>query len=177
MQLLEKVKKTEYIGREFLVWLWFMTDTERGLFDLGENRSAEIWFDGKITLQSENEMGVETITCAGEDQSMREARFALAKNKDIIRAAVRLLIGDNQWSFALDSEWINFNNFKTPKVIQDVKEDPDGLFYEKTFLIEEAISAIDKIYLSFIKLRFSPEWIVGEHPALIKWISEGLKPD
>jgi hypothetical protein len=41
------------------------------------------------------------------------------------------------------------------------------------FLIEEAVSAMDEIYSSFIKLRLSSEWADQERPALVKWISEG----
>ena len=173
MQLLEKVRETEFLGREFLVWLWFRSETGRGLFDLGEKGTAELWFDGKITLQSETERGVETITCAGETPNMKEARFALAEDKEIIQAAIKLDIGDNHWSFVLDSTWMNFRTFKTPRVMQDKKDDPDGIFYEKMFLIEESVSVIDEIYQSFIKLRVSPEWETEEHPALVKWISEG----
>jgi len=173
MQLLEKVKETEFLGNEFLVWLWFRSETGRGLFDLGDKGSAELWLDGKITLQSETERGVETITCASETPNMKEARCALAEDKKIIRAAIKLDIGDNQWSFILDSTWMNFKTFKSPKVIQDREEDPDGIFYEKMYLIEEAVSVMDEIYQSFIKLRVSPEWGTEEHPALVKWISEG----
>jgi hypothetical protein len=173
VQLLEKARETEFLGNEFLVWLWFRSETGRGLFDLGDKGTAELWFDGKITLQSETERGVETITCAGETPNMKEARFALAGDKRIIQAAIKLEIGDNQWAFILDSTWMNFKTFKSPKVIQDREEDPDGIFYEKVFLIETAISVMDEIYQSFIKLRVSPEWGTGEHPALIKWISEG----
>jgi recombination associated protein RdgC len=57
--------------------------------------------------------------------------------------------------------------------MQDKEEDPDGIFYEKMFLIEEAVSAVDEIYSSFIKLRLSPEWTDQERPALVKWIREG----
>jgi len=173
MQLLEKVRETQFLGREFLVWLWFRAETEKGVFDLGGKGTAELWFDGKITLQSENEMGVETIICAGKTSNMKEARFALAEDKEVVQATVKLVIGDNQWSFTLDSTWMNFKTFKSPKVIQDREEDPDGIFYEKMYLIEEAVSVMDEIYQSFIKLRVSSEWETEEHPALIKWISEG----
>ena len=173
MQLLEKARETEFLGNEFLVWLWFRSETDRGLFDLNEKGPAEIWFDGKITLQSETERGVDTIICASQTPNMKEARFALAEDKRIVQAAIKLDIGDNQWSFIIDSKWMNFKTFKTPKVIQDIKEDPDGIFYEKMFLIEEAVSAMDEIYRSFIKLRVSTEWETVEHPALVKWISEG----
>ncbi len=173
MQLLDKARETEFLGNEFLVWLWFRSETDRGLFDLGEKGTAELWFDGKITLQSETERGVETITCAGKTPNMKEARFALAEDKRIIQAAIKLDIGDNQWSFILDSTWMNFKSFKSPKVIQDREEDPDGGFYEKIFLIEEAVSVMDEIYQFFIRLRVSPEWETEEHPALVKWIREG----
>ena len=112
MQLLEKVRETQFLGREFLVWLWFRAETDRGLFDLGGKKTAELWFDGKITLQSENERGKETIICAGEASNMKEARFALAEDKEIIQATVKLVIGDNQWSFFLDSISMNLSNFK-----------------------------------------------------------------
>lgn len=173
MQLLDKVKKTGFLGSEFLLWIWFTAETGEGLFDLGNKGKAELWLDGKIILQSETERGVETITCSGEDLSMKEARFALAEAKEIREATVKLGVGDNQWSFALDATWMNFRSLKTPRVMNDGKEDPEGLFYEKVFLIEEAISAMDQIYASFLKRRLSPEWLTGELPAIARWIRQG----
>ena len=170
MQVLQKVKETESLGREFLLWLWFRSETEKGVFDLGEAGKAEVWFDGKITLQAEDDRGVETIICSGNRPDMKEARFALSEKKEISRASVRLRMEDNQWSFILDAAWMNFRSFKTPRVVQDRKEDPDGIFYEKALLIETAVSAMDAIYAAFIRLRVSPEWEMTEGPALQKWI-------
>ncbi len=172
MELLDKVKKTAFLGHEFLLWLWFRAETGKGIFDLPGEKKAELWFDGKITLQSENEKGTETITCIGESLNMREARFSLKEGKDILQASVVLSINDNEWSFILDSTWFNFKSFKTPKVMQDKKDDPDGLFYEKMYLIEEALSAIDEIFLSFIQLRLSPEWEYDIVPDITQWINE-----
>ena len=86
---------------------------------------------------------------------------------------IKLTFEDNTWSFVLDSTWINFRSFKTPKVIQDKKEDPEGLFYEKVFLIDQAVSAINTLFSTFIKLRVSQDWQMQELPALLKWIHEG----
>jgi recombination associated protein RdgC len=109
----------------------------------------------------------------GENSQLREARFALTEYKTITEAMIKLVIGDNEWSFILDSTWMNFKSFKTPKVMQDNAEDPEGLFYEKFYLIEQALSAIDIIYSSFIKMRLSPDWPALELPALLKWIRDG----
>jgi recombination associated protein RdgC len=62
MQVLEKVEETESLGREFLAWLWFKSEADEGFFDLGEAGKAELLFDGRMTLQVERDLGVETIT-------------------------------------------------------------------------------------------------------------------
>lgn len=172
MQVLEQVRETEALGREFLAWLWFKSETDGGTFDLGDSVKAELWFDGRMTLHAEHDLGTETITCTGDQPQMKEARFALFEKKEITQAMVKLGIGDNQWSFILDSTWMNFKSFKTPKVMQDKEEDPEGIFYEKMYLIEQAITAVEIIFSYFIKLRLSPEWEKKERPSLVKWIKE-----
>lgn len=172
MQILEKVKQTEFLGREFLLWLWYRSETDDGLFDLGDRGKAELWLEGKITLQSETERGVEVITCEGETSDMREARFALAEGKEVRQATVRVAMGDNQWSFVLDAVWLNFRSFKSPKVLNDSREDPEGLFYEKAYLIEEAVVAMDQVYASFLERRLSPDW-AEDCKAIGRWIRQG----
>jgi recombination associated protein RdgC len=171
MQVIEKAINYEFLGREFLVWLWFKSRTNGGRFSLGEAGEAELWFDGRVVLQSEKD-GAEKVICLGENSHMREGRFALAEYKTITEAMLKLIIGDDEWSFILDSHWMNFRSFKTPGVMQDSRKDPDGLFYEKFHLIEKALSAVDAVYASFIKIRLSPEWTTEELPVLLEWIKE-----
>lgn len=172
MQLMERVRQSEFLGREFLLWLWFQSENNEGRFDLGERGFVELWFDRKLVLQSESDEGTEKITCSGDHLHLREAHFALTKNKQITEVMLKLIIGDHEWSFVLDSSWMNFKNFKTPKVMFDRNEDPEGMFYEKFFLINQAIDAMDTIFASFVKKRVSPEWETKELPALIEWIGE-----
>ena len=173
MQLIEKARDYEFLGREFLVWLWFRSETREGRFSLGEAGSAELWFDGRVVLQPDENDREEKVICLGETSRSREARFALAEYKTVTEAKVKLRIGDSEWSFILDSTWMNFKSFKTPKVLQDVEQDPDGLFYEKFSLIQQALSAMDALFTSFITLRLSTDWEERELPALLKWIKEG----
>jgi len=173
MQILEMVRKTEFLGREFLLWLWYRSEAQEGLFDLGDRGKAELWLEGKIMLQSETERGVEIITCEGETSGMKEARLALAEGKEIRQATVKLTIGDNRWSFVLDAAWMNFRSLKSPKVMNDGTEDPDGLFYEKTFLIAEALGAMAQIYGSFLERRLSPDWETQDRRVIAQWIRQG----
>jgi len=171
---MERIRKTEFLGREFLLWLWFRCETHEGRFDLGEDGYAELWLDRKIVLQSESDAGLEKVICSGDSPYLREARFALTKNKEIVEVMVRLTLGDNAWSFTLDSVFLNFKSFMTPKVLMDKNQDPDGLFYDKFLLIEKAVTTMDAIFGAFIRLRISPEWEARELPEMVQWIKEGI---
>jgi len=173
MVLLERLRQSEFLGRDFLVWLWFKSETNGGEFDLGELGRIELRFGRKIKLQAEGDRATETITCAGHAPHMKEARFALTVDKKVTEAEITLTIGKDLWSFVLDAKWMNFKSLKTPKVVQDKNDDPDGLFYEKIFLVEKAISVVDALYFSYVKLRLSPQWGNEERPQLIRWIREG----
>ena len=173
MEVLERVRQSEFLGRDFLIWVWFKSETNEGQFDLGELGKGELWFDGRVTLQSDSDEDIETITCSGENPHLREARFALTENKKVTQATLKLIVGDNEWLFTLDSAWLNFKSLKVPKVIQDSKDDPGGLFYERIFLIEQPLRAIDTLFSSFIKIRTSPQWGAQELPALMDWIHQG----
>jgi recombination associated protein RdgC len=173
MNVIEKVNETELIGREFLVWLWFRSETGDGIVDLGDDGQIEIRFGGKMTLESGMEEAMESVTCSGDHSLLKEARYALTKNKKITNTAIRLIIGDDEYSFTLDAKWMNYRSFKTPRVFQDDKDDPEGLFYEKAGLMEKAITTMDSIFIHFIKLRISPDWKNKELPALIRWVQKG----
>jgi recombination associated protein RdgC len=172
MQVIDRARDYGFLGREFLVWLWYKSRTDDGRFDLGEAGEAELRFDCRVVLQSEQD-GTEKVICLGEKSHLREARFALTEYKTVTEAMLKLIIGDDEWSFILDSTWMNFRSFKTPRVMQDNEKDPEGLFYEKLQLIEKALFAMDAIYSSFIRIRLSPEWSAEELPALLRWIKEG----
>jgi len=173
MQILERARQTEFLGKEFLTWLWFKSETNNGLFDLEELGTAELLLDGRITLQSNGGTGVETITCVGQGPCPREARVALTENKMVTQVTLSLSSGDNEWTFSLDSAWMNFRSLKPPKTMRDRADDPEGLFYERVFLLEQPARVIDILFSTFIRLRTSPEWDTQHLPALIEWVREG----
>jgi hypothetical protein len=173
LNLIERVGQAEFLGREFLTWLWFRSEKQEGVFDLGESGILEILFQGKMTLESDGEGRGDMVTCTRAGARRDEARFALAMGKKVTRASVRLLMGDDEWSFSLDAAWLNFSGLRTPKVMQDVREDGDGLFYERMYLIEKPVAAVNALFSEFIGLRVSPGWDREELPALKEWIREG----
>lgn len=173
MDVLERVRQTALLGKDFMIWLWFKSENEDRHFDLGKLGIVELWFDAKIILAMENEQGHESVTCIAPNHHFKEARFALAQNKKISEATIRMRQGDDEWSFALDATWFNFKSFKGPKVIEDKEEDSDGLFYEKMLLLEKPVALMNALFRTYILLRASAAWKSHEQPALERWIQEG----
>jgi hypothetical protein len=171
MNVLDKIEKTETIGAEFLLWLWFTSEIMDGMFDAG-GQQVEIRVDGTITLENEETGG--KVSCSGNNALMKEARLALLENKRITMMTIRLILnGEDEFSFRLDSRWMNFKALKTPKVILDFKADPEGMFYEKIGLIEKAVGVMDSVFINYIKLRVSAEWKTDVIPDLLAWIGKG----
>jgi recombination associated protein RdgC len=173
MDVLERVRQTALLGKDFLVWLWFKSEMEDRHFDLGKLGIVELWFDAKIILSMENDQGTETVTCIAPNHHFKEARFALSQNKKISEATIRMRLGDDEWSFTVDATWFNFKSFKGPKVIEDKNEDPEGLFYEKMLLMEKPVVLMNALFRTYILNRLSTAWDSQERPALEQWIREG----
>lgn len=173
MDVLERVRQTAFLGKDFLVWLWFKSEKEDRYFDLGRLGIVELWFDAKIILSSEDDQGIESVTCVAPNHHLKEARFALAQNKKISEATIRMRLGDDEWSFALDATWFNFKSFRGPKVIEDKEEGFEGLFYEKMLLVEKPVALMNALFRTYILLRISSAWESHERAALEQWIREG----
>ncbi|MEW6378567.1 MAG: hypothetical protein AB1611_03045 [bacterium] len=170
MDMVSLVREKRFLGREFLTWLWFQSDSQMGVFTPENGQPVEIWLDNKITLETDDQENVERVICHGEHSEMLEAREALSQGKKVTQASFKMCLNDAEWHFTLDDCWLNFRSCKTPKVMLDTREDPDGIFFEKIFLIQEAVRIIEQLFSQFIKIRISPEWMTVHLPAIRDWI-------
>ncbi|MEW5803247.1 MAG: hypothetical protein AB1847_14210 [bacterium] len=173
MDMVRLVQEKKFLGREFLTWLWFQSDSHLGVITPEGSQPVELWIDNKITLESEDQENVEKVICHGENSEMLEAREALSQGKKVTQASFKLSMNDAEWHFTLDDCWLNFRACKTPKVMLDKKEDPDGLFFEKAFLLQEVIRVVEQLFNQFMKIRISPEWMTEHLPAIQHWIQTG----
>jgi len=169
MQVVDKALETEYVGRDFLTWLWFKSETGEGRFRLDKAGDVELWFDGPVTLQSEGSAGAEKVVCSNE--ALTEARFALTEGRKVVKATIRVKAGEDEWVCGLDSLWLNFRGVRLPKTVKEKEEDREGIFYERAFLIERLVGIMDEFFALFLKLRLSGRWREEEFPLLKAWVN------
>jgi len=167
MDILQEKHAKAFYGKEFLTWLWFKSDTSTGRF----TDDIELWVDDMISLESGDSEKPEKVILKGVKSKMSEAKLALRNGKQVIEAKFILIIGDDEWSFVLNSFDFSYRTLKTPKSEKAKREEEeDGYFYDKITLIESAVSAVDKLFEIFITKRVVAEEWEEERSKMWHWI-------
>ncbi len=170
------LEEGRFLGYEFLTWLWFFTEVNDGPVKLADNRQAEVHLGETLTLTLPGE-GKERVVCTTQANALHEARTALRQGKLVEQTQVYLSVGDNEYSFTLDSSLWAIKGLKTPKQMPDYdKEDPDGQFLEKMYFLEEVASVLDVLYGKFLTERLSPGWDTDMQPRIRQWITGEERP-
>ncbi len=173
MELAEHISRWRFLGQEFLTWVWFRSDQGDGSLELEGLGQVEIWLENQVTLESEEEDRIERVSCSGQNPGLREARFALAQGKKVTKARFRMSLGEDEWSFGWEAGRLSFQSMRLPAGPAELKEDPDGVFFERLKLLERALEVLDALFSMFLSLRVSPAWEKEEFPALAEWIRQG----
>ncbi|HLC17313.1 MAG TPA: hypothetical protein VJL89_13925 [Thermodesulfovibrionia bacterium] len=179
MGLLETIEKTEFLGSEFLTWLWYMSEKHTGMFEIQDIGSVEVWFYDNVKLEKGKDGGNrESIICKGATSDLKEARLGLRTGKRLKEARLKIIIDDDEWFLTIDSGFLDFRQLKTPKIDKSDfagdDKDADAAFYEKVYLFERAVNVIDNLFMAFIQERLSNGWHQTAVPAIRQWIQEGI---
>jgi hypothetical protein len=152
---LENISRTQFLGAEFLTWLWYQEEKNDGKFDLGEEGIIELYFEDKLSLSAMASDEQEDSFKGGRPTTSLEARSALKLGKLVKNARLRLIQGDQDWIFNVKAEPLMMSAIKLPTVLST---EITTAFFERMFLIER----LDKIYhclLSrFLQIRLSDAW-------------------
>ncbi len=144
------------LGEEFLTWLWYKSDIASSFFE----------------VQGGNGNTKETASVSGSLSPLREARFGLGTGKKVSRAFLRLEKNDLCWQFSISANDFSFQSLRLPKIGEKGQgEDPDALILEKVYLVEECLHLFDRIFETFISMRFSDDW-QREVEAVRSWMTE-----
>lgn len=162
----------EFLGQEFLTWLWFYSDTSTVAFTDADGSPFSLSMEQRIVVQGGNGDNQETTSVTGSFSPLREAKLGILTGKKVVRALVVLQKEDFSWKLSLRSDDLSLYSLKTPQVDRhDEDDEPDALLLEKIYLMETAVSMLDIVFEKFLRLRLSNQWddVVL---SIGKWISE-----
>jgi hypothetical protein len=164
MVLADLIEKRRFVGREFLVWLWFESEMFDGLLAVEGFGRCEVRLEGQITLVCDKEQSrLKGAAPSGEP----EAHEALRQGKLPTQARVRVAAGELEFAFVFTADTLGLSAIKIPSV---VKDEADEQFYERMYLVEELEALFAALYAKFVAVRLSTTW--GEHvlPAIQAWV-------
>ena len=165
MDLVDKIERSRFLGRELLVWLWFESERREGVLPLPGGEACELWLEEQLTLVADMEKA-ESKLKAGAPSATPEAKEALRQGKLPTKAKMRISRGPQSWSFVFDADSLSVSGVKIPALIT---EETDEKFYERMQLVEELEAMIGGLYERFLEVRAGEGW-EREAAAIREWV-------
>ena len=160
-------RQMSFLGREFLTWLWYKCEAEKGQFVLPRIGQVGVFFDDLLVLESESTGSREDILKRGTPSHSGEAKTGLLLGKKVGKAKLFIGRGENEWLLTIDAENFDFQSVKLPKA---ESLDPEQKFQESVLNMEEAVEIMDQLYKMFLVARLDPSFEKTEVPAMQKWM-------
>lgn len=169
MDMLDRINKTSFLGKEFLTWLWFRSEQQEGLFrDLPNQELFEVWFDDKLVLDTAMDKIKEVNSIRGESPTeTAEANAALRVGKKVSDAKLRIIKDEREWVCTVKAEELALSGVKVPSVLS---REEDEQVLERLMLIGELESVLDTLYEEFLKVRLDEERWSVELDNIRRWV-------
>jgi len=170
MDLLETIETKRFLGREFLVWLWFESELFEGKASAHGVGDFELFLEKQITLEAGGQKDKEQSKLRGANPaSTPEAREALRQGKTPTVASLRLRRNEQDFSFLFHADAFLLAGIKIPALLNEKDDEP---FYERISLMEDLETHVEALYGDFVLLRSSDAWDKLVLPALLRWVHD-----
>jgi hypothetical protein len=192
MQLVDRIEKRRFVGREFLLWLWFESEIFEGTLETNQHGPFGLWVEKQLVLS----VGKEGTRIKGaQPASSREAKESILLGKLPETAGLHLTLNDRESTFVLKAEQLSLGGVVLATVLGGADDEPPQLldepgptrrkraaprssdpsdeeheaFYERMRLTGELESVVQALYRDFLALRLGPTWEATVAPALRLW--------
>lgn len=157
----------DFLGNEFLVWLWHETETHGGVIKTDSAGEVAIVLDQSLELEcAYGQTGKDSLRSEGPTR-MPEARDALRCGKVLRKAGLILESGGHQFTITLNAETLGCSGVKLPDV--EEADEPRVIFEERIAMLRELGKALDGVFHAFLKLRAGSTW-ESQTTAIRRWI-------
>ena len=160
----------EFLGEEFLTWLWFRIETQGGDFDLPGNRSVGLSFDDFLAFAPRDDDETEHTLKKGSPSRSAEASTALRSGHRLRRAKLILGQAEMLWSFVLDGPTMNILSARLPDDDPDA-ESADERSTDRIRGFHELQQIVAAVYRVFLEERLAPEYLEQGAAAQASWMA------
>ena len=161
----------QFLGEEFLTWLWFTIEKNQTLFKKFDPDFVSLEVGNRVVLENRRKESAERITIKGDGASLEEGILALKKGALVAELNIVYKSAELMWQFTLKGESLNISTLSIPQTgPAESDEDIEGVVLEKIFLYDKALQLLEKLYSHFANLRISDSWHSQESSRIRKLI-------
>jgi hypothetical protein len=147
-----------YLGNEFLLWLWFVLETEGDALTLRDGSQVTAMFSRTLALDCPRAIsGNETIR-SDSPIKLPEARRAIQAGKLPRQAGMILVRHDQQYELTLQAETLAVSGAKLPQIEEG---EARVKLEERVGQLRHLIETVDLLYDAFLKRRLAVDWSIG----------------
>jgi len=169
--------QTDYLGNEFLLWLWYRLAEEGDTLHLADDTDASFVIVNQLVLECPwAETGKETIVCEGPAQ-LPESRRAIQAGKLPRKAGLIVHRQGDQYEFTLQAETFNVSAAALPKPDQNGNGNGNrggngrAHVEERIEQIRHLTDTIDLLYGAFLTRRFADTWD-DDRTKITQWLRQ-----
>lgn len=156
----------DFLGNEFILWLWYMTDLGEDTFALSDGSSVAVMLARTLALEDpRGQTGRGSLTSEGPSR-LPEAKRALQAGKLPRKCGLTVVRQADQYELTLGAERLSVAAAKLPAIEGD---DEHGRRVERISKIRHLIETLDLLYDAFGQIRFSDGWSKELHK-IQKWL-------
>lgn len=161
----------DFVGNEFLLWLWYQCDDDSATFKLLDGSEATVFMARTLTLECPRGMtGHETITHEGPTR-LPEAMRAIQGGKLPRKCGLTMVRHDVQYEFTLHAESLAVGAAKIPP---PEEEDDRAWLEARAQQLHDLIETLDLLFDAFGQVRFSADW-PKQLAKMQRWLSREEK--
>ncbi len=169
MNLADLIETRRFLGGEFMMWLWFKSETHDSLLEVEEHGPVELAYDDRLVLEAYLAETERNTLKGGAPAYSAEAKVALQHGKRVSRAKLQVVKDGREWTFTYKADGMDFSSVKIPSVLSKQEEEK---FYERMYLLEEIEDIMARLYREFLEIRLDEElWQEQMVPAMRDWIA------
>ncbi len=156
-----------FLGREFLLWLWYRSETGYGRLPGASGEEMDLWIDDRLVLRGEGHEAQRFDLRGGAPATSSAARAALREGRHVAAARLGLRVVEAEFSFELHED-LTLRGVKLPDGT-GVDDDP---LRARGLLLDDLHDRVDDLYEAFTRVRLDDTWERAEVPRILRWLDD-----
>lgn len=161
----EALESQDYLGEEFLTWLWWQCEAVGGTFDVAGYKVGIAVEDALVLCDSSAEGRLK----GGTPSKSAEASAALATGKLLTQARLVAAVDAKEWTFALEGATWQLSGVRVPEPDEDAAMSANLQTFGEYV---ELARILDLLFASYLQVRLGSTFESDTLPQWRRWVAE-----